>query len=63
MTTFLAEFTARPCTVKNIGISKATTIRPAQILVDEDSRHAILEQMDEIRLREDYGMGSIRVGS
>src|SRR5437667_4492451 len=31
--TFLAEFTARPCTVKNIGILRATMIRSAQILL------------------------------
>src|SRR5438094_5192855 len=32
---FLAEFTARPCTVKNIGILRAKIIRSARILVDE----------------------------
>src|SRR5438128_8553184 len=32
---FLAEFTARPCTVKNIGILRATMILSAPILADE----------------------------
>src|SRR6266480_406137 len=59
--TFLAESTARPCTVKNIGILRATMIQSGQVLVDENSRYAILEQMTKIRLPKNMEMGN-RVG-
>src|SRR5438046_8205773 len=59
--TFLAESTARPCTVKNIGILRATMIQSVQVLVDENSRYAILDQMTKIRLPKNMEMGN-RVG-
>ena len=37
-------------------------IHSAQVLVDENSSYAILEQATEIRLSKKYGMGSVRVG-
>jgi len=37
-------------------------IHSGQVLVDGNSRYAILELMNEIRLLEDYGTGSVRVG-